>query len=464
MMSFRRGAHLAKRATAASACFGSGYLACWTQGREETVPQLLACTALASWAGLARGLRHLERALPESAEWPKSKLAKAEGAELRWLANAAHSCGDASRDLATTLLWRIVLRRVCDYIAEEGVESLAVRGLAPVPESVEGESDVDASSAGSADPAGSSSSACQGSGVAELVELLDTAAVAVAAAGCERELLSPLTVSLAAVVGESGPAWQKDLAPAGVLHVSRAALVASSWLAVLQRNSSSREDTDTSMASSAVVTSVEERENITKELATVWQALSQPTALPAARVAAKGRSSTEEAFELLSDVNARVTALQAPPPPPQQLDVRPLEEELPPKFARSLREAMRDGRAIPVKAPFAAETKSGQTGFPSSVGKLLEYAAWAVLVGGVVVMISADGLGFLSFHVVPIALRPKFQALLHQRAVRVEELLRHHDPIPEGSASNMPTGDALTNSPWDAQASYIQANVRSQTN
>jgi len=93
----------------------------------------------------------------------------------------------------------------------------------------------------------------------------------------------------------------------------------------------------------------------------------------------------------------------------------------------------------------------------AQLGRLLEYAAWAALFGGAAVAISADGLGLADFHVVPENLRPAFQALLQQKAVRVEELLAHHDPSPEGEVPVLPSVDTITLGPWDAQSTYIQA-------
>lgn len=444
MAALRQGARLLKPA----ACFGTGYLYCWTQGREETAPQLLACSGMASWAGLARGLRHLRHALPEGAEWPREKLAKAESLELRVMAQAANSC--ESQDLSSTLLRRVLLRRLCNYAMEEGRNSLGVQGLVSVPETVEGEGEANASSAS------------RGSGLSELVAFLDASTLAVASggAGPEQELLQPVASALSAVVGEGDSAWHKELDPVGVLHVTQTALVASAWLAEsLRTSSAARRQADASGVSATMGLSAEEHDEIAKELTTVWQALSQAGAAPAARSAAKGFRSRPEAAQLLRDVNARFATLQATPPLPPKST--PAQDDLPSQLAGRLRAAMSGAASAPKKekkaiAPSVVEVEVVKpSGVLSKTGKLLEYAAWVVIIGGVAVVVSADGLGLASFHVVPEDLRPSWQAFLQQKAIRVEELCANHDPSPE-SGSGLPSGEAITLGPWGVQSTYIQ--------
>jgi hypothetical protein len=306
------------------------------------------------------------------------------------------------------MMSRIVLGRVCDYTIEEGWRSQGVQGLAPVPDRVEGEAETAA--------------VHRGSGLSELVAIVDSAAVDVASAssGSAEASLRPLSAALDTIVAAG---MQQELDAVGVLHVTRTALVASSWLAESSRASASpRINVEISIADGL---SVEECEDVKKELTTVWQALAQQTATPAARRAAKASKSASEASELLCDVNARFAALQASPRPPPPSANRPMQAELPSRLVARLCEAMSSSPTSKLRAPVVSSTTdhpAAKTGFLCKVSKLLELAAWVGLLGGVAVAVSADGLGLARFHIVPESLRPSWQAILFKYAIRLEEL------------------------------------------
>jgi len=441
MDAIRRGARLAKRATGASAFFGTGYFCGWAQGREETSAQLLVCLSAESWAGLTWGLRQLRHSLPEGAEWSRNALAKVESRELRVLAKLDQSCGQ--RDLGSAFLSRIILRRICSYTAEAGPRSLGVQGLAQ------------------GDP-----ESC--SGRPELAALLGSYAVTVAStdAGPEQQaLLPPLTAALREVLcdGESKPMEssmevvvdddgksQQELGAVAVLHLTQTALIASSWLVESQRRKP-----ESISASVSATPPTEEGEDVATELTAVWKALSQPDAAPAAR----GEGSSSEVSELLGMLNARLATFQAVPTPPPRLSTTPLQD-LPSELGRLLRVALcskaqrprrqyqarqktqqpqhqlksEDAQPQQTSEQFQAEAADAKnSGVLVKAGKILEYVAWVALLGGAVVAISADGLGFLSFHAVPESLRPSWEAFIQEKATRVEELLEHHDPSPAGS-------------------------------
>lgn len=460
---------MAKRATGASAFFGTGYFCGWAQGREETSAQLLVCLGAESWAGVTWGLRQFRHSLPEGAEWSRNTLAEVERRELRVLAKLDQSCGQ--RDLNSAFLSRIILRRICSYTAEAGCLSLGVQGLAQ------------------GDP-----ETC--SGLPELAALLDSYAVTVASTGTgpeQQALLPPLTLALRKVLcdDESRPMElgmevgckddvkpQQELGAVAVLHLAQSALIASSWLAESQRRKP-----DSSAASVSASPPAEEDEDVVMQLTAVWKALSQPDAAPAAR----GEVSISEVPELLGIVNNRLATFQTVPTPPPRITTTPLQD-LPSDLSRLLRVALCSKAQQPPrqkqtrqKAPQpqhqlnSEEPQLPQTsekspaepldtktsGVLAKTGKVLEYAAWAALLGGAVVAISADGLGFVSFHAVPEGLRPGWEAFIQEKAARVEELLEHHDPSPPGSpdlvGADLEASFSSTVEPMIVHPSHIQA-------
>jgi hypothetical protein len=326
------------------------------------------------------------------------------------------------------LLWRIILHRVCNYLLEEGASGLAVKGLVPAPESAEGESA----------PAISK----QGDGLDELAALLDASVVGAVNTCPSPELLQPVVAALTATVGQDEMDRPKELGPSGILLVTRVAMVASMWLAQMRRASRSRED----VSDSVEVDAVEDVEDITIELQSVWQALSKPNAAPAASRAARSRASPELS-ELLQDIHDRFAALQAKPQAPKAPRCS-LQEELPPKLARQLAATLQFKQVRVARSSASAQPEPDlkTRSFLGKVGKLLEYAAWIALLSGAAVAVSADGFGFWQFHIVPPAWRPFVQAFIVQKAIRVEELLAERDPSAE--IADLPSADAVTVGPY----------------
>jgi len=264
--------------------------------------------------------------------------------------------------------------------------------------------------------------------------------------------LLPLAGALHTIVEHGGTSWHKELDCIGVLHIARATAIASSWLAVSQRSASSQ---STSTAAAPALSAEEEME-VVSDLSAVWQALGQPGAH--AFIRSVPRRSPEAAV-LHADLEKRFAALQATPQPPPASASRPAKDFIPQKLRGSMMVVMRSSlvssASVAPAAPPAAATETPATppGLRRKLGRILEYVAWGVLMGGAIVAISADGVGIFKFHVVPEQWRAPLQALIQQRAVRVEELLAKYDP-PE----NPPTADHDTVGSWDAQPAYIQPN------
>lgn len=417
-----------------AAAFGTGYGCCWAQSREETAPQLLACAVARSWVGLATSLRLLGRSLPESATWPREKLAQVEIHELRLLAAIVAAC--AARGLDSALLRRIALWHLCALVEAEPTAGAAL-GLAP-------------------------------DGMINLPLLaahVDDAVTALAVAGAgspEPEQLPGLASALHALLVAGGPAWHKELAPDGVLHLAHAAMVGNAWLAAWLRQraiASPAAAAPTGALSLAAgyrgaatgCLSEEDEQVAIQNLTAVWQALGQ---LPSgSRVGLRpSRSRGTEAAELHRDLEARHMALQVPPalPPAQSL---PPQDALPHKLRRSVAAALQGTTTEPMLAaqltPCSSEDLGSEGSALRKVWMVCTFGAWAVLIGAAAVALSSDGLGILGFHAVPPPWRGPLRSLLQQRGVQVEELLAK-DSV-EGGEESIILG------PWGAQSSYIQA-------
>lgn len=434
---FGRTVRLAKRLTVPAASFGTGYAYCWAQGREETAPQIIASGVTASWTGLMRGVRQLGRLIPDGGDRLREVLAQVEATELQLLRRTTGPLIENGLD--SKLLRCVILRQLC-LCAQEDISGSAVQGL------VEG---ADGSVASS--------------GLAELAAFIDVSAAHVAGTasadelaagggGAAHGLLQPLAAALHCIVEHGGSSWHKELDCLGVLHVARATAIASSWLAVSQRSASS----GAASASTSLLSSEEEME-IVSDLTAVWQALAQPGAYDFIRSSSRARRSPEAAA-LHADLEQWYVALQAAPQPPPASASRPAKEYVPQKLRGCMMNVMRSS-AVPLATAAAATPSATATPIAASqglwwkLGRLLEYAAWGVLMGGAIVAISADGVGIFRFHVVPDTWRAPLQAIIQQRAVRVEELLAKYDP-PE----NLPPSDLDTVGPWNAQPTYIQPN------
>mmetsp|Transcript_114212 Transcript_114212/g.317939 ORF Transcript_114212/g.317939 Transcript_114212/m.317939 type:complete len:328 (-) Transcript_114212:18-1001(-) len=314
--SLARGARLVRQASVPATVFGAGYACCWAQGREETVPQLLVCTAAASWAGLTQGLRLLRQSLPEGAAWPRERLAKVETVELRALINMVAQC--AERGLDSVPLRRIALRRVCQR-AEADTRGVAVLGLVSLDD-------------------GNSGTV---STLAALAKQVDEAATALAAKGRvqgagEHDLLLPLAGALQAIVVAGGTSWQEELGTAGVLRVAHAAMLASGWLATSLRPAVPAVSTAAVPAGPLEVSlrlSEEDEQAAVQSLSAVWQALGQPRVAGQLRSLPRNQRSPE-AVRLHRELDECYAALEAPllPSSALQLGGRPSQDFLPPKL------------------------------------------------------------------------------------------------------------------------------------
>lgn len=454
MSRLSRGAHIVGRITVPAACFGTGYACSWSQGREETVPQLVVCAAATSWAGFTQGLRLLRQSLPLGAQWPRDRLAEVEAVELHVLLGI--SAESAARGLDSAPLRRVVLRRLCQH-AEAHPRGPAVAALGAGP-----------GRASRVDAAEGPPAAVAGLPVATLAELatqLDTATAALAKVAAPRgevEVLLPLTAALQAIVTAGGNSWHEELGPVGVLHVARAALLASAWLAAALRPAA---DLAAFSQPSQAHLSEEDKWAVVHGLSSVWQALGQPGAAAQVR-SARGSRRGSEAAELHRDAEARLAALTAPGASAAavQLARRPAEDFLPAKLRARIAAAMAGAPKVPAppepaaavveqQERAAAAVPAGHSGPLRKVGQVLEYSAWAVIIGAVIVALSEDGIGCLRFHAVPSPWRDSFRSLMQQQAVQVEELLAKYDPPAEpGSMS-----DSIMLGPWGAQSTYIQA-------
>jgi len=412
-----RGLRFLKRASVPVAGVGAGYAGCWAQGREETVPQYLACAVTASRVGIMGGLRRLGEHLPQDATWVREKLSRVEASQLRVLLGMVNEL--ASRGLDSALLQHFALGQLC-ACTEADPRGLAVRGLA-----------------------GDQGDSVQ-QGLAELVAQIDrtaTALTATADARGEPALLRTLAAALRSIVVCGGTAWHRELGNLGVLHVANTAALALLWLAAALRPS----DSPRKPAWPSAALTAEDQEQISEDLSVVWQALGQPDVANQLRSASTWHKS--EALDLRRRYEARLAAVGAAVVPTKDA-TRPPLEVLAPRLRACVTSSMR--------APAAAKSPGPPSAAASGlekVNKSLEYAAWAVLVGATVVAMSEDGFGWFPFHAVPSQWRAGFHSLVQQRGVQVEELLAKYDPQLETESMS----GSITLGPLGAQSTYIQA-------
>eukprot|EP00913_Durusdinium_trenchii_P001901 g1759.t2 len=91
-----------------------------------SVEKLATWGAAASFAYSLRGLRYLSRALPNEAEWPRQKLQEVETMELHWLCGLIDHCKENGLD--SPILQQLLLFMLCEH-AEADPYGLAVQGL-----------------------------------------------------------------------------------------------------------------------------------------------------------------------------------------------------------------------------------------------------------------------------------------------------------------------------------------------
>jgi len=429
LASLFRGARLVKHSTVPALCLGAGYTTCWAQGQEETVPQLLACAAAASWAGLTRGFRRIGESLPDSAVWPRQQIAKVETLELRVLSDLVAQCSERGLDSAP--LRRVALGRLCNR-AEADLQGDAVSGLAPKADSDTFEKEL-----------------VKRESLATLSALIDQSAAALTCLGGvagREESLVPIAAALQAIVTNGAPgAWHKDLGSCGTLHVARAAAIASSWLA---------SSLQPAAVGSSDRLSPEDEQEVIRNLQVVWQALQQPSALAAMHSASKATRDSE-VIELYHSLEAKLAFLECTPAAPPQIQAP--KDYLPSKLRASI--AASHPSRIKANQPQAAAAVVESVCEPAATGtlgkflRLMEWTAWAAIIGGTALAVSQDGMGLMRFHVVPTQWRPHLRSLLQERAVRIEELMAKYEPPPQpGSMS-----DSIVLGPWGAQSTYIQA-------
>eukprot|EP00929_Paragymnodinium_shiwhaense_P108399 TRINITY_DN74719_c0_g1_i1.p1 TRINITY_DN74719_c0_g1~~TRINITY_DN74719_c0_g1_i1.p1 ORF type:complete len:523 (+),score=118.88 TRINITY_DN74719_c0_g1_i1:78-1646(+) len=434
-----------RRFAGTASLFGAGYACHWAQTREETAPQLLACGAVGTWVRFASLSRWIRACFPETAELPRSMLAKVEEAELRFLRGAVASCVEKGIDSAW--LRRISLKHIC-AVVEADPHGLPACGL--VPREPDTEAATAAADAGEApvEPRGSPQPV-EGALLA-LVELLydntrmlaaNTAADSVASREVADSLTS-LATALQALTSCS-PTWHKELGADGVACLSITAAHATTWLAAEKRRVSlaisspwatglpgdEQGEERQEMPASLQLLPREDEKLIEDSLFATWQALSslrRPT----------GKAQQERRSELKRVVRAMAALPLAPPAAatcaPQEFvpdDVRQtmavavatqcggsLWRPFASGFSRSRGAAATDEAGLPVK-----RTLSG------SVGQALEYAAFIGLLSAAVVAASQDGMGLLRFKVLPDHWQAWMASEVLKHGVRVEELMAKYD-------------------------------------
>eukprot|EP00927_Polykrikos_kofoidii_P048155 TRINITY_DN4237_c0_g2_i1.p1 TRINITY_DN4237_c0_g2~~TRINITY_DN4237_c0_g2_i1.p1 ORF type:complete len:491 (+),score=94.48 TRINITY_DN4237_c0_g2_i1:86-1558(+) len=465
-----RGAQAARGFVAPVSFFSVGYGCHWSQSREETVPQLLACATAASWSGFAFGARQLRTALQNTgADWPLKQLAKIEAAEIRVLATFINTCSDQGLD--SPCLRRIALRSMAS-VSNTNPRGLGIIGLVPI-----SDSDVDGETAGAHDAPGTGS-------VADLAALIDDTASALASVSAdyasaveERSMALPALASalLALTVthahdGAASPTCLDELGADGVVRAAHAATLAASWLAA-QRRQTSREAAKSSFNRSQ--TKVEEEQQPPQQqppqqqqqqqllqdefgldaLCGVWKALGEPGV--AALLAARPASSMAAAQQ--KELAYQLKVIREMPAAPEEGKPLPALAFLPEELqgcvaAISSPQGGRHFRSSAAKA----DRKGG-----FFVSKFFEYAAWTVIAIGTLVAVSQDGLGICGFHALP----REWNGALLRRAVLVEELLaKYEEPSKETAAGFIslgPTSASVVDSHGGvrARANYLQGNA-----
>eukprot|EP00931_Biecheleriopsis_adriatica_P049511 TRINITY_DN28642_c0_g2_i1.p1 TRINITY_DN28642_c0_g2~~TRINITY_DN28642_c0_g2_i1.p1 ORF type:complete len:439 (-),score=100.71 TRINITY_DN28642_c0_g2_i1:38-1354(-) len=428
LQSLSRGAQLLRRASVSSAIFGVGYGVCWAQGREESVDKLLVWGAARSLVGFKRSLRLLGQVLPDGAEWPREQLRKVERDELSSLCLLVERCREQGLD--SPILQQLLLESLCEH-AQVDAHGLAVQGLCFAGAEAEGEATPPASS--------------QRSALTELAVRLDGAVIGSdsGTVPAPARLLPQLSAALVSTM-EAGSAlerdsWQKDLGAEGLLSLSRAATVASSWLAASSARQSLPRQCNQACSSEAL--SAEEAETVSDGLCKVLQVLGRPQVLAEMR-SGKGRS--KEANEVRRDLRARLSELEVLWP--AQSGLIPTKDFLPSKLKARLlatRATLSSGAGL----TFSDNSREG-SGILGKAEALFTWLARAALLWVALAAASEDGLGLLRFYVVPEALRP----MLKQRALRVEELLLRHD-APQAPEEHL----VDTLGPIQAHPEFIQA-------
>jgi len=426
--SLARGANLARRGVAPATYFGTGVACHWAWGREETVPQLMACSTAASWSLVAGCARCARNSLPEEAEWPREQLAKVESAELRFLAKVLVD-GCADKGLDSAWLRSLALRRICQ-VAEMNPRGLAISGL--VPPLVE---DPESTSGSSNDARPTSSS----SGLAELANLINNTAAALDAtstsstsAAQRAAALMPLSTALKAILESQGDrSSAQELGSEGCLSIANAASLAAQWLAEERRRVAlaaaampKNDVADTKSSSSTAwktPVDAEDEEFVVERLCAVYEALAQP---PFAALLRSGRSL--EAKQRRVELDETVKGLSAVPSQPPSETRWPAKEFLPEKLCSLMAAATQGGRFRSSRAPVASHTT---TKAPSGrITMVIEAGAWLAVIGTVVVAVSQDGFKLLGFHAIPEQYRPAFHHFILEPAVKVEELIAKYQP------------------------------------
>jgi len=194
----------------------------------------------------------------------------------------------------------------------------------------------------------------------------------------------------------------------------------------------------------------------------VWQSLAEPHAAAFVRSVPRA-ARTAEAVALHRDLEVRFAMLEATPAAPPAAAAKPAQDLLPSKLRSRIKAAISRSNAAahapahPAASAAAASAAPSQGapveaakahGLAHSCGRVLDYTAWAVILGLATLALSSDGLGLLSFHAVPAVWRPAVRSFLGDRALQVEELLANQEMLEDPGAAT----DGIA---WALQ-SYIQ--------
>lgn len=400
MRAVARGVRLARRTALYATAAGGGYVLGLAQSSEETVPQLVAGTYLQGRLRLLRSLRTSVESLGggSSLKVKLSSVIMTKDDELSWLESTAQW---AESGLESRYLHRVILAHLC-----ASLEPVHCRQAAEGADAFEDEQ-------GPEQPAEATEQEQEGARAATLrvVALLDRKASALGPCPGP-EVLHYLAAGLRTITEEAAKDTFGQLGLTGVLHLARATTVATHWLADELRG-----DVTTSATLHAPATDgagalsperAEEMQRTAESLCVVWRALAQPGS-PAVLKRRWGPASSQEVKEMRQSIDELFGQLQHAPP--RRLGLPPFDL-LPAELRRVMAKALKGGKQ---RAKEEAAPKQGQG--------LVACAALALglLIGGLTVLASKDGLGVSSIHVVPEPLREHVRTFVQQRAAAVQD-------------------------------------------
>jgi len=358
-----------------------------------------------------QGAQRLEASVPDFASAVKSPLVRLQAADLTKAMQWISCCTE--RELNSPALQQALLLHICEQVAADvrgpAVEALAATGAA----ASEGQT-----------------------GLAVLISSLDSAV-------CELDrarsgLLSPLSehrertvlVRLASclqVLVESIDCWEEELGPTGILHLTRATLIASTWLAV-DRLLATSDGWQQSLSGSCL--SIEEAETAARALEKAWQGVAKSKAREIVR-RVPWTKWTAECSDLQKDIRTRSQTLKRSNPPPAAFS-RPLEASLP-RFLRSrLPSAGKptEEGADPSKPKVSSQADTEK--LPDTVSDTRWRISLSTVLGGATLValgLGQDGFGLLPIGL-PAAVKESAHTTFQQQAILVEELLARDEGSP----------------------------------